>query len=69
MDQDQKQRVMIAIVAFNFTVMALMIVLSVMGTFASTSPYSALMTRAVVSLVVGAVVGAGAYVAVQMSQR
>jgi hypothetical protein len=69
MDDDQKQRVMIAIVAFNFTVIALMLVFTMMGVFAAISPWSALIKRAAVSIVAGVVVGGLAYVAVQMSQR
>ncbi len=70
MDDQQKQSVMVAILAFNITVIAAMLVLSGMNLFSNpASNYGQYGTRAAVSIVIGAVVAGIAYVAAKMAQK
>ena len=70
MDEEQKQRILIAVLALNFTVIAMMIGLSIFGVFgadpASTSAY---VLRIVTSLVVGGIAGAIGYFAAPSLMR
>ena len=66
MDEEQKQRVMVAVLAFNLTVIVMMLLLWIFG---QPGYFGTYVTRALISVVVGAVVAGVAYFGVQMAQR
>ena len=70
MDDQQKQCVMIAVLAFNITVIAVMLSLWGLNVFSNpASLFSEYGTRAVVSIIIGAVVAGIAYFGASMAQK
>ena len=63
MDEQLKQRVMVAVLAFNTTVIIYMIGMGFYG------PAANFMSRLGVGMAIGAVVGAVAFVGVMLSQK
>ncbi len=61
MDEQQKQRVLISVLAFNLTVIAVCVVLWMMDAFANRSTGGAFWMTVVVAAPIGAVVGVAVF--------